>query len=130
MMKTKKDYADAEKLWRRFGREKKALVPVRDYVDGHPYEEKIRRVSFKAGLKHPGHVTTDKFNEDLQKSIRTIVSKTYTDLFQTVRYTSNHMFTDDEREEHLDWVFAELEKYQQDAKALILRHLNDLEQLS
>ncbi len=114
-------------LYRKFEKEKKALVPKRDYVDGHPHEEKIRRISFKSGLKHPGHDSVQHFNNGLQKSIRTIVSKTYTDMFQTIRYTSNELLTNEEREEHLDWIFEELVNYQQDAKALILAHLKELQ---
>ena len=52
--------------FRVFEKEKKALVPERDYLDGHPFEEKIRRVCFKAELKHPGHDPARKFNEGLQ----------------------------------------------------------------
>lgn len=104
-------------------KEKKALVPTRDYLDGHPLEEKIRRVCFKAGLKQQGHDAVKAFNDKLQKTMRTIVSKTYTDMFQTIRYTSNEVLTNDEREQHLDWAFEELEKYLQDTKKLISAHL-------
>ena len=108
-------------------KEKRDLVPDRDYIDGHPYERKIRKACFKAGLKHLGHDAAQKFNDGLQVAIRTVVSKTYTDMFQTVRYTANEILTDDEREKHLDWIFEELEKYQQDTKALIIKHLKELQ---
>lgn len=113
-------------LYRKFAKEKKALVPKRDYIDGHPSEEKIRRVCFKAGLKHQGHDAAKAFNDRLQLAIRTVVSKTYTDMFQVARFTSNELLSESEREEHLDWMFEELEKYQQDAKALIKAHLKEL----
>jgi len=120
---------DGRDIYRTFEKEKKALVPKRDYVDGHPHEDKIRRVAFKSSLKYTGHDTAEKFNQAMQKSIRTIVSKTYTDIFQTVRYTSNNLFTKTEREEHLDWMFEELEKYQHGAKKLIRQHMIELEEL-
>ncbi len=118
-----------ENVGRRFEKEKKALVPKRDYIDGHPLEDKIRRVVFKAGLKHQGHDAAKHFNDGLQTPIRTIVSKTYSDIFKAVRYTSNEVLSGEEVEQHLDYVFAELEKYQQDAKALILKHLKELQSL-
>ena len=114
-------------LWRKFEKEKKALVPKRDYLDGHPLEGKIRKMCFKAGLKHPGHDAAKAFNNSLTTPIRTIVSKTYTDMFKAVRYTTNDLLEGEEMEKHLDWVFGELEKYQQDAKALILEHLKELQ---
>jgi len=118
-----------EEVGRRFEKEKKALVPKRDYIDGHPFEEKIRRITFKAGLKHQGHDAAKRFNEGLQTPIRTIVSKTYSDIFKAIRFTSNEVLSGDEVEQHLEYVFAELEKYQQDAKALILKHLKELQDL-
>lgn len=113
-------------LYRKFEKEKKALVPKRDYIDGHPFEEKVRRVCFKAGLKHQGHDAAQAFNNRLQLAIRTVVSKTYTDMFQATRFTSNELFSESEKEEHLDWLFEELEKYQQEAKELIKAHLKEL----
>ena len=114
---------------RRFEKEKKALVPKRDYIDGHPLEDKIRRVAFKSGLKHQGHDAAKHFNDGLQTPIRTIVSKTYSDIFKAIRYTSNEVLSGEEVEQHLDYVFGELEKYQQDAKALILKHIKELQSL-
>lgn len=104
----------------------RAIVPERDYIDGHPSERKIRKACFKSGFKFPGHNAAQKFNHGLDVTIRTIVAKTYHDMFSTVQYTSNEILTDDEREEHLHWIFRELEKYQQDAKALIIKHLKEL----
>ena len=83
-------------IGRRLEKEKKALVPKRDYVDGHPLEEKIRRISFKTGLKHQGHDAVEQFNTKLQTAIRTVVSKTYSDMFSAIRYTSNEIFSGEE----------------------------------
>lgn len=118
-----------EKIGRRFEKEKKALVPKRDYIAGHPLEDKIRRIAFKAGFKHPGNDAAKRFNEGLQTPIRTIVSKTYSDIFKAIRFTSNEVLSGEEVEQHLEYVFTELEKYQQDAKALILKHLKELQDL-
>ena len=94
----------------RFTKEKKALVPKRDFLVGHPLEQKIRKVCFKAGLKHQGHDAVAAFNDGLTTPIRTIISKTYTDMFHTVRFTSNEVLKGDEIEQHLDYIFDELAK--------------------
>lgn len=116
-------------IGRRFEKEKKDLVPKRDYLDGHPLEDKIRRILFKAGLKHQGHDAVKQFNSQIQTAIRTITSKTYFDVFKVVRHTSNEILSGDEVEQHLDYIFAELEKYQQDAKALVSKHIKELQSL-
>lgn len=122
-----KDKVDLVDLGRRFTKEKKALVPKRDFLDGHPLERKIRRTCFKAGLKHQGHNAADAFNSGLTTPIRTIVSKTYSDMFHAARFTTNELLEGEELEQHLDWMFEELAKYQQDAKALILKHMKELQ---
>jgi len=98
-------------------------------VDGHPLGEKIRRISFKTGLQHQGHDAVKQFNGKLQTAIRTVVSKTYSYMFSAIRYTSNEIFSGDEVEQHLDYIFAELEEYQKDAKALVRKHIKELQSL-
>ena len=118
-----------EKIGRRFEKEKKAIVPKRDYIDGHPCEEKIRRIVFKSGLKHPNHDAAQQFNLRIQTAIRTITSKTYSDMMGAIKYTANEVLSGDEVEQHLDYLFAELEKHQQNTKALVRKHIKELQSL-
>ena len=119
-------YSPEIALQRRFTKEKKALVPKRDYLDGHPFEDKIRKVCFKAGLVHQGHNAAKAFNNQMTTPLRTIVSKTYTDMFSVIRNTSDSILTDAELDAHADYIFEVLEAYQQEAKALVLAHLREV----
>jgi len=116
-------------IGQRFEKEKNALVPKRDYIDGHPLEDKIRRIVFKSGLKYPNHDAAGQFNLKIQTAIRTITSKTYSDMFGAIKYTANEILCGEEVEQHLDYIFAELEEYQKDVKALVLKHIKELQDL-
>lgn len=122
-------YSPEYKLSQRFTKEKKALVPDRDYLDGHPFEDKVRKVCFKAGLRHQGHDAAKAFNTQMRTPLRTIVSKTYTDMFSVIRNTSDSILNDDELDAHADYIFEVLEAYQQEAKALVLTHIREVRKL-
>lgn len=111
----------------KFDKEKKALVPKRDYVDGHPLEDLIRKRAFKCKLKNESIDLLQHFNRNMQTTMRTLVSKTYTDTFKCLRWTLTSQLSNAEIEQHMDWMFEELEKYQQEAKKLILKHFKKLE---
>lgn len=109
-------------LQSKFDKEKKALVPKRNYVDGHPLEDLIRKRSFKRKLENSGSDLIQHFNGNMQTTIRTLVSKAYTDMFKCLRWTVTSEMTAEQRQQHMDWAFEELEKYQQEAKKLVLKH--------
>lgn len=126
---SQEDHDARNKMYRRFEKEKKALVPKRDYLDGHPLEDKLSRAFFMASLKHQGHDAHKAFNDSLQMHIRTITSKTYSDIFTAIRYSSIKEMSEAEQEQHLDWVFEQLAEYQESAKKLILKHFRELQNL-
>lgn len=115
------------RLENKFTKEKKALVPDRDYVIGHPLEDQIRKRAFKRKLEKNGADLLQHFNAITQTTMRTIVSKTYTDMFKTLRWTVTSEMSAEQREQHADWMFEELEKYQQEAKKLVLKHFKEWE---
>lgn len=110
----------------RFNKEKKALVLDRDYVAGHPLEDEIRKRAFKRKLGKAGSDLLQHFNGNMQTTMRTLVSKTYTDMFRCLRWTVTPEMPEAQREQHVDWMFEELEKYQKEAKKLVLKHFNEL----
>lgn len=118
-------------IFRKFEAEKKKLVPKKDFLIGHPFEDKLRRLFFKADLKHPPRTPTQntesRFNGAIQTPIRTIVSKTYSDMFKFIKYSTIDIMTEQEKLDHINWAFEELESYQANIKALVLKHFKELQ---
>lgn len=115
----------SNKTLARFNREKKALVPNQKLIESHPLKELIRRRSFAANLKYGRG--DDARVEDFMTPLRTIVSKTYTEFMRETMWRTRSLFeTRQEREQHIDWMFDQLEKYLKDTRALVKSHMAEL----
>lgn len=119
-------------IYRTFEAEKKKLVPKKDFLADHPFGDKLRRLFFKADLKHPPKNSSlgaeYRFNSAVLTPIRTIVSQTYSDMFKFIRYTTIDAMTEQEKLDHIDWVFEELENHQANIKSLVLKHFKELQE--
>lgn len=105
----------------KYDKEKKRLVPDQNLVDTHPLKDKIEKAHFIHKLDGKGSDPIVKINL-FMTALRTITSKTYSDVSNHYYNTGGICETEAELDAHLDWMFELIQKYGEDAKALLKAH--------
>lgn len=128
---TKESFYEALEVIRsRQEREKKKIVPKKNrFNENNPLKDKIDKIYFKQKLTTNFAQNFDSLDARVLTTMRTIVSKAYTDISGQMRRDPLRHLSREDREVHIDHMFECLNHYLQDAKKLMLDHTEEVEEV-
>lgn len=105
--------------------EKKKIVPDHDLVATHPLADRIKKIEFKNKLSGSGGSPVGRI-QNMITDLRSLTSKTYTTMKTNYWDLNGVIETEEELEEHLDWMFDQVYLYAEKAKDLMREHRKEL----